>query len=86
MKVWVLFNGNDDSYEGKEEMEDVFSSKTKAEKAATEIMNEFSTRKDSWWKKEVDEENEKLWRWCYKSQEKTRETDSYLRIEKYEVK
>lgn len=61
MKVWVLFSGRD-------EIEDIYSSKTKTEKKAAEIMNGFSTMKDSWWKKEVDEENKKMWSWFYKSQ------------------
>jgi len=85
MEVWTVFSGSDEQYEGREELISIYSSESKAEKRAKEMMDGYSTIKDNWWEKTVGKD-EITWRWVYRIKEKTKLTDTIIRIEKYKVK
>ena len=85
MEVWVVFSGNDEQYEEKEELIDIYVSRSKARKCAKKMMDGYSPVGDNWWKKTVGED-EITWHWCYRHKEKVKETGTYIQIMKYDVK
>ena len=86
--VWLLFRGNvyDMDTDTDADLQNIYSSKSKAEKGAKEIMDGYSSPLTRlWWMTKLKEEDEIIWNGFH---DVTRMTDSetYVRIVRYEVK